>query len=218
MKIIKYDNYEIKSIESDQEYQTYVDQQSGRSGILVNHNNFIKDIDEMINVFDITKDDNIIDVGCRGNAKVLVNLHELGYKNVYGIDIGYDAEQQWKKLPENLQKNLKRADVHEGIPFDVKFKAITCSHVLEHCFNPEQVIKHFHESLQEGGILHLQIPLSKYHEYVNHAPHYAYWPDEQTFEIWLSNLGFEVIRSINASKVSGRPVYDDYCTISKKVS
>ena len=117
MKIIKYDNYEIKSIESDQEYQTYVDQQSGRSGILVNHNNFIKDIDEMINVFDITKDDNIIDVGCRGNAKVLVNLHELGYKNVYGIDIGYDAEQQWNakqrdeaSCKDNLDQVRERKD------------------------------------------------------------------------------------------------------------
>jgi 2-polyprenyl-3-methyl-5-hydroxy-6-metoxy-1,4-benzoquinol methylase len=218
MKIVKYDEYEIKMIETQQEYQTYVDQQSGRSGIPVNHNNFIRDIDEMLNVFDITKNDNIIDVGCRGNAKVLINLRDLGYKNVYGIDIGYDAETQWKQLPADLQENLKRADVHEGIPFDVKFKVITCSHVLEHCFNPEQVIKHFYDSLEDGGILHLQIPLSKYDEYINHAPHYSYWPDEQTFELWLSNLGFEVIRSINAQKINGRPVSDDYCTISKKVS
>lgn len=218
MKIVKYDTYEVKSIENDLDYQEYVNLQSGRSGIPVNHNNFIKDIDEMINVFDITTDDNIIDVGCRGNAQVLFNLKNKGYKNVYGIDIGYDAETQWKQHPEDLQQNLKRADVHEGIPFDVKFKVITCSHVLEHCYNPEQVIKHFHDSLEEGGILHLQIPLSKYNEYINHAPHYAYWSDEPTFEMWLSNLGFEVMRSINAQNINGRPVSDDYCIISKKIS
>ena len=58
-----------------------------------------------------------------------------------------------------------------------------------------------------------------YKEYINHAPHYAYWSDEPTFEMWLSNLGFEVIKSINAQKISGkRPVSDDYCTISKKIS
>lgn len=218
MKIVKYDDYEIKLPESEQDYFEYVNLQSGRSGIPVNHNNFIKDIDEMLNVFDITLDDNIIDVGCRGNARVLLDLQNKGYKNVYGIDIGYEAETQWKKLPLELQKNVKRADIHDGIPFNIKFKVITCSHVLEHCFDPEKVIKNFYDSLEEGGVLHLQIPLSKYDEYINHGPHYAFWSDESTFEKWLSNLGFEVMRSLNAQKITGRPISDDYCTISKKLT
>ena len=41
MKIVKYDKYEVKSIENDLDYQEYVNLQSGRSGMPVNHNNFI---------------------------------------------------------------------------------------------------------------------------------------------------------------------------------
>ena len=219
MKIVKYNNYEVKSVETTEEYEKYVNLQSGRSGINVNHNNFIEDISKFIDKFNITLYDNIIDVGCRGNALILLNLRNNGYTNVYGTDIGYEAELQWKNLPIDLQKNIRRADIHDGIPFDVKFKVITCSHVLEHCFDPEKVVKNFYDSLEDNGLLHLQIPLSKYNDYINHAAHYAFWTDDTSFEKWILNLGFDVVQSINSLKVirNVANMPDDYCIILKKI-
>lgn len=209
MKIVKHDKYEVKTIDSDLEYTLYVETQNKRSTGNINHSRFITDL--YAYGHKLNYDDTIIDVGCRGNAQVLLDLINLGYKNVYGIDIGYDAEQMWQNLNMPIQQKLKRHDIHDGLGFDIKFDVITSSHTLEHCYNPEKVIKTFYDGLKTSGILHLQIPLSKYDEYLRHTPHYAYWETKDNFISWLYDLGFEMVFS------EKRNTLDDLCVICKKI-
>lgn len=211
-------SYELKPVDTTEKYSEYINQQSERSGIPVNHNRFIQDYtqaNKKILGIQLNPTDNIIDVGCRGNAQVVRDLFDRGYKSSYGIDIGYEAEKQWAKHPEGIRNNLKRADIHRGFPFPLTFKAITCSHVLEHCYDPEAVIKHFYNALADDGFIHIQIPLSKYGEFVNHKPHYAFWDSRETFIKWLNALGFRVVMSVTAQEAS-RPVNDDLCVIAVK--
>jgi 2-polyprenyl-3-methyl-5-hydroxy-6-metoxy-1,4-benzoquinol methylase len=209
MEIVKYDKYEIKKITSHDEYISYVDIQNKRSGGHINHNQFIHDIRS----YGITLDPSysIIDVGCRGNAKVVIDLMSMGYENVYGIDIGYDAEIMWQDLLNGpLRGRLKRFDVHDGLGFDLKFNCITSSHTLEHCYDPKKVIEIFYNALHDDGILHLQIPLSNYNEYLSHKPHYAFWANESDFISWLDELGFIVVYSARRTQL------DDFALILKK--
>jgi 2-polyprenyl-3-methyl-5-hydroxy-6-metoxy-1,4-benzoquinol methylase len=209
MEIVKYNKYEIKKVESDEDYTIYVNNQNRRSGGDTNHSHFIQDLNSY--GYKLDPLDNIIDVGCRGNAKVVIALTSDGYKNVYGIDIGYEAEEMWKSLNTSLHTKLKRQDVHNGLGFDLKFKCITSSHTLEHCYDPEKVMKIFYDNLEDDGILHIQIPLSKYNEYLNHGPHYSYWANENDFISWVYDLGFLTVYSIR------RPLNDDFGLILKKI-
>jgi 2-polyprenyl-3-methyl-5-hydroxy-6-metoxy-1,4-benzoquinol methylase len=210
MEIKKYEKYEVKEITTPDEYISYVDIQSQRSSGDINQSKFIQDLIRSGYFSMLNHTDNIIDIGCRGNAQVVKDLLSMGYTNVYGIDIGYAAEEMWKKFDEQLQSRLRRYDVHHGIGFDIKFKCITSSHTLEHCFNPERVITILRDSLEDDGIIHLQIPLSNYDEYIRHSPHYAYWDSQDNFKSWLSDLGLNVVFS------EKRSYLDDFAVILTK--
>jgi SAM-dependent methyltransferase len=128
----------------------YYDLQNSRSGGHLDNNilegfigdiNFKKDKDKIY----------IIDIGCRGHANIIRKLIGLGFVNTFGIDIGENAEVKWIDYP--FKNNLKRADIHEGIPFDYKFDLVSCSHTLEHCYNPNLVIDIIKNTFEELGYL-----------------------------------------------------------------
>ena len=216
MILKKYKNYEVKELESD-EYEDYVLWQSRESGADKCANLVFEDLKKYKNKtnYDLKQDSTIIDVGCRGNAKVVRGFYDQGYTNSYGIDIGYDAEKNWETLPKNIQDNLKRKDAQDGLHFDHIYDFITCSHVLEHCSVPQKLMEIFHKSLKDGGRLHIQIPLSTYDEYLNHYPHFAYWENKETFFEFVSDYGF-IVDFWEHGTEYGRVPFDDLMVILKK--
>jgi 2-polyprenyl-3-methyl-5-hydroxy-6-metoxy-1,4-benzoquinol methylase len=216
MILKKYKNYEIKQLESD-EYEDYVLWQSKESGNDRCSNLVFRDLLTYKNKtgFILDLDATIIDVGCRGNATVVKGFTEQGYANCYGIDIGYDAEENWKLLPQNIQAKLKRNDAQNGLHFDYKYDFITCSHVLEHCPDPKKVVDIFYNALKDDGRIHLQIPLSTYDEYIEHHPHFAYWKDRDAFCEFLEDCNFKVEYSEYGTPDNRKP-FDDLMVIIKK--
>ena len=216
MILKKLKNYEVKELE-DHEYEDYVLWQSRESGADKCANLVLRDLEtyKQKTGIELTKDSNIIDVGCRGNAKVVKTFIDMGYSNVYGIDIGYDAEENWTQLPENIQSVLKRKDAQEGLHFEMQYDFITCSHVLEHCPDPLKVMKIFYDSLKDNGYIHIQIPLSTYDEYIGHYPHFAYWKDKEAFFEFLKECNFNVEYWEYGTEHNRKP-YDDLMVIIKK--
>lgn len=130
----------------------------------------------------------VLDIGCRGHASTVKYFHDLG-KDSYGIDIGTNAESQWDKADFIFRNNLRRWDIHKGIPFDVKFDLISISHVLEHLHTPDDAIKHIAESLSKGGVVWSIVPLE---ENLEHRYHYnVFTTHSDHIDIWQLN-GFDV--------------------------
>jgi 2-polyprenyl-3-methyl-5-hydroxy-6-metoxy-1,4-benzoquinol methylase len=209
MKLIK-DMYELNlSDKSGKNYKEYWKYQNSRSGGPHNHNQVFKDLYEFIpddkepsvkTNFGLSEEDYIIDVGCRG-GQMIEYFHESGFKNTYGFDIGDNAEKTWDEIiNEKYRKFLFKWDAHDKLTKfkDKKFKLITSSHLLEHCFDPKKVMENFHEMLSDDGILHTQFPFDDYDSWKKreHKPHYAYWKDENDWKEFLSECGFTMVWSV----------------------
>jgi 2-polyprenyl-3-methyl-5-hydroxy-6-metoxy-1,4-benzoquinol methylase len=217
MILNKYKTHEVKTLETG-EYEDYVLWQSRESGADKCANLVFNDLEKykIKSDFQLDLTDKIMDVGCRGNAEVVRKFHSLGYIEAYGVDIGYDAEKLWDSLPNDIQDKLKRADVQDGLHFNTKFNFITCSHVLEHCPNPKKVMEVFNESLTTDGLIHIQIPLSTYDEYINHYPHFAYWENKEAFFDFISETGF-IVEYWEYGTADNRVPFDDLMVFIRKV-
>lgn len=102
----------------------------------------------------LPKHSQILDVGC-GCGMVSQELIDLGM-DVYGIEINEDA---LKILKKKGFKTIKH-DVTEKIPFqDNYFDIILLLDILEHVFNPLQLLQEANRLLKKGGAVIISTPL-----------------------------------------------------------
>ncbi len=100
----------------------------------------------------INKDKNrLLDIGC-GNGDFLVFADDLGW-NVLGLDVDKGA------VSSALSKgvNVKLGGI-ESLNEDDKFDVITLNHVIEHVYNPVELIQKCFKHLNPGGKLWLETP------------------------------------------------------------
>lgn len=90
----------------------------------------------ILDILSSNKKAKILDIGC-GFGQHLEALNQLGYKNIFGIDISQRAIQQCKKNKLNVQKidDLNKYLTKASDKFDF----IIMSHVLEH-IKKEEII------------------------------------------------------------------------------
>jgi len=206
MKLIK-DIYNMNlNDKNSDDYNEYFNLQSGRSGIGMNHNQILLDLKKIIPAegvpevklnFELAVDDFILDAGCR-DGKLIKDFHKLGCRNTYGFDIGDKAEKLWdKNIEKKIRDFLFKWDAHDKIDGfgDTKFKLITSSHLIEHCFDPKKVLNNLYELLSDDGLLHTQFPFQNLKAWVvrDHKPHYSYWENQKDWRDFLSDNGFTVI-------------------------
>jgi SAM-dependent methyltransferase len=174
------------------DYQDYVQQQSSRSGMLLNSNTVIRDV-QLANI-SLADNSFILDIGCRAGAFSVFDFMKHGYQNVYGIDIGFDAETYWKNFPLLLDTKLKRADIHDGIPFEHAWNFITISHTLEHCYDPSKVVSIMYDSLAEHGYIHSIVPMeASYEHFELHKPHMTMFETHEEHQKFYSDRGLNIV-------------------------
>lgn len=168
----------------------YFTLQNGRSGMTLNANT----IDRYINKipFELNNSINFLDIGCRGPAYTVKFFASKGC-NSYGIDIGTNAEAAWINNP--LKANLRRADIHEGVPFDIKFDIISISHTLEHCHSPELALSHIHSALKDNGYVWGIVPIEPVDDTQKPHAHYCVFHTHQEHLDMYINNGFEIVWS-----------------------
>jgi ubiquinone/menaquinone biosynthesis C-methylase UbiE len=102
-----------------------------------------------------------LDVGCGDGGFVFMAKNK--FKECYGVDISpmriQEAKKRSKERSDEDNLHFDKCDVDEGLPFgDSFFDAVSCIAVLEHIFNPPNVLDEFHRVLKPNGILVLQVP------------------------------------------------------------
>lgn len=99
---------------------------------------------------------NILEAGC-GLGRVVKYLHDLGYKNVSGIEINKDSVNF-------LNNNYPELNITYGDILDLKYKnnnfdAILSYGVIEHFQDgPDEPLKAFYNALCPGGIAVVTVP------------------------------------------------------------
>ncbi|NMX21364.1 hypothetical protein C5S30_02780 [ANME-1 cluster archaeon GoMg4] len=102
----------------------------------------------------LDKGDRLLDIGCGDGT--LGYFAKRNYKEVYGIDISDNA----LKIAERRGIITKKVNFNEeGLPFEnYYFDAVTCLDVIEHVFEPRDIIKEINRVLKNGGSLVISAP------------------------------------------------------------
>lgn len=101
----------------------------------------------------------LLDVGC-GEGDFILNS-KAKFREYYGVDVSSlrieHAEERSKEMGDNIY--FYHCDVDKGLPFDNSFfDVVTCIAVLEHVFNPPNVLDEIRRVLKPGGTFIVQVP------------------------------------------------------------
>jgi 2-polyprenyl-3-methyl-5-hydroxy-6-metoxy-1,4-benzoquinol methylase len=103
----------------------------------------------------IDKNKFVLDIGIRDGA-FLKYLKDLGYINLYGVDIYERSIEEANKKGINCEvANAQTLNLNK------KFDVVVMSHVLEHCPDPKKVLDNIYNHLNENGILFIEVPIEK---------------------------------------------------------
>ena len=119
----------------------------------------------------------ILDAGC--------GYGEFIKTNPYGIEIqGIDAMKEGIKKLKAEGYNVKYADLRERLPFkDSEFDTITCFHVLEHLYDPDNMLKEFKRVLKKDGVLLIAVPNFSFKRFYGDFTHKRPYPKIALYEI-----------------------------------
>ena len=96
----------------------------------------------------------VLDLGC-GSGAIGRKIKEKIACKVVGITYCQaEAEMASQCLDEVLVCDLNRFELCEVGQFD----CIICSHVLEHLYQPDQLLKQLHKALLPGGVMVVALP------------------------------------------------------------
>jgi len=103
----------------------------------------------------------LLDIGC-GSGDFIFMIRDK-FRECYGIDVSekriIKANEKAKEYSNQEKFHFFECDVDEGLQFpDNFFDTITCISVLEHVFNPPNLITEINRVLKPGGIFIVQVP------------------------------------------------------------
>ena len=177
-----------KEMKLKSKQDNYAELQNHRSGGNMNSNTFFRDF--VAAEIAINNSWNVLDIGCR-TGKVLSELWDMEYGNINGIDIGSQAETSWLNLP--FKNKLIRCDIHDGIPFDTQYDIITCSHTLEHCYDPLKVREIIYQKLNKHGYLHSIVPIEPFDDFAKYQYHLVCFENHQEHIEFYTTIGLTKI-------------------------
>jgi 2-polyprenyl-3-methyl-5-hydroxy-6-metoxy-1,4-benzoquinol methylase len=99
---------------------------------------------------DVSRDTVFLDFGC-GSGRFLDRMRARG-----AVTIGVDNSSQ--VLAQVAQRGHEAIRAENFSAFSRKVNFVRMNHVLEHLYEPENVLRKIHEILEPGGRLHIAVP------------------------------------------------------------
>lgn len=136
----------------------------------------------------------LMDVGC-GNGHMLNFVTKLGWQA-----IGLEIDPAAVKAARTQGLDVLEGTYERLSEYRQAFDCIVCSHVLEHVYNPQDMLSKLKEALKPGGILLLSLPnansMLRYHFGENwrglEAPRHLSIPWMSHLKAKLIEMGFNV--------------------------
>jgi len=172
----------------------------------------IKELDSFISShFKETKFKKFLEIGFR-IPKIQTYYRERFGFNDCGIDINNFNVEIFSNMGFNCHRiNLmENNSIHKSL--NSKFDLICCYHVLEHVANPYESVKNIFDSLNEDGVLHVEIPVEPGIPRLEYGHLISYNPSDMLR--LLKGVGFNVISATNTTH-DGGPWIERYIAIKK---
>ena len=160
-----------------------------------------KELDKFLNShFDKTSGKNFLEIGFR-IPKLQYYYRNNFSMNDYGVDINsfnveIFSEMGFNCSTFNLIENKSIQD-EIGTTFDV----VVCYHVLEHVTNPVESIENIFNSMNKGGVFHVEVPIEPGTPRLEYGHLISYDPGDM-LKI-LRGVGFNVVSGNNDTHTGG---------------
>lgn len=148
-----------------------------------------------LRVLDLKKTDKIIDIGC-GNGHLILDLYEMGYKNISGIDPYIKND-----IIYHNQLTISKKDI---FGLEGEYDLIMMHHSFEHLSDPFIAIAEIRKHLAEKGTLLIRIPVADSYAFKHYqadwvnldAPRHFFIFSEAGMKILAKNYGYMIDRII----------------------
>jgi len=143
----------------------------------------------------------LLDIGC-GYGFFLKKMAQAGWR-VEGIEVSKPGREYAR---QKLDLQIHAAPLEQMFFQDNSFDAVTLFYVIEHVYNPKQLLKEVHRILKPGGMILLRWPhstpvvkvlgpLSKKYD-VFHTPYHLYDFNPQNMKALLRQSGFRAAETM----------------------
>ena len=144
----------------------------------------------------------ILDIGCR-DGMWLGMLKNAKFKHLKGVDIAENA----LKLSRKKGLDVSRCDAQE-LPFpDESFNFVSIIHTLEHCPDPDKVIKGIHRVLKPNGRILVVVPMQKKEPVPTVWAHYTCFSKPKEVIDLLEKNGFKKVKVQTKQRPHNRFLY-----------
>ncbi|MCL6474819.1 MAG: class I SAM-dependent methyltransferase [Firmicutes bacterium] len=148
-----------------------------------------------IRLLNLLPDARVLDVGC-GSGLLLLIMHQVGFRNVEGIDPFYPSEQPIGGRVRVYRRTLREHIEAQPPPYDV----VMYHHVLEHVPDPEGELSLAKQLLKPDGRILVRLPLAGSYHWKHYgtdwfqldAPRHLSIPSVQGMKALVERCGYRV--------------------------
>ena len=150
---------------------------------------------EWLKLAELSMDSSILDVGC-GTGDLLLEMRELGFSNLTGIDPYLDQNIHYEQGVTIFKRSLK--DLKGAYDF------IMLNHSFEHMDDPLPTLKNIHRLLSVDRFALIRIPVAQCYAWETYgvnwyqldAPRHFFLHTEKSMEILAAQAGFKISKVI----------------------